>query len=292
MVNVYKLNEKGSARDIIQESARDYLTAKITLPLGNPALKKVHTNQFLFTELPEEFVLKNWGTIAEALNSSYTRNAGYVANRWYIEGVNISVEVGGKAEMTLDLNAFASSTSEYSEDLKSVQKAYTDATKKTSNTTNKNKSNATTKNNTKLFSSKAGKNVGSNLSDAVKKITKDCNTEEQKAYCIYDWVDRYVNYKLYYDSRYTSSQVLTGHIANCYDTAFLIYNLCTKAKVRCEIYRGTYHFLDGNWAHLWNKIPYKNKMTFADTGRKSRNKIGQHGSGRYIVSGSLYKKNY
>lgn len=295
MVNVYKLNEKGSARDIIQESARDYLTAKITLPLGNPALKKVHTNQFLFTELPEEFVLKNWGTIAEALNSLYTRNAGYVANRWYIEGTNISVEVGGKAEMTLDLNAFASSTSEYSEDLKSVQKAYTDATQKTSNTTNKNKSNATTKNNTKLFSSKAGKNVGSNLADAVKKITKDCNTEEQKAYCIYDWVDRYVSYKFYSGYRYSSSQVLTGHIANCYDTAFLIYNLCTKAKVRCEIYNGYYHFLRGTYGHLWNKLPYKGKMTFADTGRDNRNPIGSHGgSGRYIVSGGKtpYRKNY
>ena len=107
-------------------------------------------------------------------------------------------------------------------------------------------------------------------------------------------MDKYVTYQLYYNSRYSSSSVLTGHRANCYDTAFLIYNLCTKAKVRCEIYNGTYHFLDGNWPHLWNKLPYKGKMTFADTGRSGRNPIGNHGSGRYIVSGGSrpYRKNY
>jgi len=293
--------EKATAKKLITDAARDYLTAKITLPLGNPALKHVHTNQFLFTALPKDFPLKHWETIANSLNSGDTRFANYQVNRWYVEGTQIDVDVSGKAEMQIDLNAFASSTSKYSESRRSYEKAYTDAFNKNANnnTTNKNSSNkktsnATKKNNTALFSSKAGRNVGGDLTTALKKIIKDCNTEEQKAYCIYDWVDRYVTYKFYWDSRYSSSQVLTGHIANCWDTAFLIYNLCTKAKVRCEVYNGYYHFLDGTYGHLWNKIPYKGKMTFADTGRSGRNPIGNHGSGRYIVSGggSPYRKNY
>lgn len=294
--------EKAKAKELTTNSARDYLTAKITLPLGNPNLKLLHTNQFLFTALPKEFVLKNWETIANALNSGDTRYADYQVNRWYVEAVTIDVDARGKAEMNVDVNAFASSTSKYSEDRRNYNKAYIDALNSnkssTSNTSSsaKKKSNATKKNNTKLFASKAGRNVSSNIATAAKQITKDCNTEEQRAYCIYDWVDRYVSFEMYYNSKYSSSQVLSGKRANCWDTSHLIYNLCSacKPKVRCEIYNGYYHFLDGTYGHLWNKIPYKGKMTFADTGREGRNPIGNHGNGRYIVSGgnSPYRKNY
>lgn len=291
----YDLIAKSEAVKKISEHMRDYLQLTLTIPLGNPALKQVHTNQWLFTDLPAEFDLANWTVIADALNSATNRYEGYIANRWYIEGVDISVDAGGKAEMKLTLNAFASTKSSYTEMARSMQTAYTD--EKNKNNTNSNSSNnssAVQQNNTSYFSSKAGKNVGGDLNTALNKIIEGCNTEEQKAYCIYDWVDRYVSYSYYYGNRYSSSQVLTGHRANCYDTAFLIYNLCTKAKVRCEIYNGYYHFLDGTYAHLWNKLPYKNKMTFADTGRSGRNPIGNHGSGRYIVSGgnSPYRKNY
>ena len=293
-----KLINKSEALKKIHEHNRDYLSVDVTIPLGNKALKKVHTNQWLFTKLPKEFDLANWTILAKVLNSNTNRYEKYVKNRWYIEGVETNVEAGGKAEMKLKVNAFASSYNSYTETARSVQQAFTDATQKTTTTTNntKKKTNATNNNNTKLFPTKAGKNVGSDLSKAVAKITEGCNTEEQRAYCIYDWVDKYVSYKLYWGYKYSSNQVLTGHIANCYDTAFLIYNLCTKCKpkVRCEIYNGRYHFVDGTWDHLWNKLPYKNKMTFADTGRSGRNPIGNHGSGRYIVSGggSPYRKNY
>ena len=298
--------EKAKAREIISEAAHSLLTSKITLPLGNPELKKVHTNQFLWTELPDKFVLENWETIASAYQSKETRyqgseNSGYTVNRWYIESVDITVEAAGKAEMSLGLNAFPSSLTEWTNGYREMTKAYQDTFNKQNNTSNtgsgKNTSNSTTKNNTKLFKSKAGANVSTDIAKAAAQITKDCNTEEQRAYAIYYWVDDHVKYQFYSGYRYSSSQVLSGKKANCYDTAFLIYNLCTKCnpKVRCEIYNGNFHFLDGTYGHLWNKIPYKGKMTFADTGRDNKNPIGSlGGSGRYIVSGggSPWKKNY
>jgi hypothetical protein len=300
--------EKVKARDILSESAHNFLTSKITLPLGNPDLKKVHTNQFLWTELPDEFLLENWETLAEAYQGRETRyqgsnESGYTVNRWYIESVDINVDASGKAEMQLGLNAFPSSNKEYTDGYQAMVKAYNDTfNKQTTNSSNggtssgKKTTNATKKTNTAYFKSKAGKNVSSDVKKAAAQITKDCNTEEQRAYCIYYWVDDYVTYEKYWNSKYTSSQVLKGHKANCYDTAFLIYNLCSacKPKVRCEIYNGTYHFLDETIGHVWNKIPYKGKMTFADTGRTPKNPIGNHGSGRYIDSGggSPWKKNY
>ena len=73
---------KAKAKEQMVDSVRDLYNVKITLPLGNPNLKLVHTNQMLFTELPEDvFELANFDVIAKALNSSYSRYSGYVLNR-------------------------------------------------------------------------------------------------------------------------------------------------------------------------------------------------------------------
>ena len=102
--------EETKAREEIIKSIRDLCTVKLTLPLGNPNLKLVHTNQFLFTELPNEvFELANMEILAEAMSTnSYTRYSGYSVNRWYIEGVTIRNSADGEATMELTLNPFAS----------------------------------------------------------------------------------------------------------------------------------------------------------------------------------------
>lgn len=306
MVNILEKNE---AMKLIQKSAREYLKLKVKIPLGNPALKKVHTNQFCFLDMPAVFQLDNWETIAQIFQSITTRFNGYTLGRWYIEAVTTDVDANGKMEMELTLNAFPSATDSFTSSYRKFQDTYNNAVNKSSNNSsssnnNSNSSNSSSSNNNNTtvksnnyFPSKAGKNVSSNISTAAKQITEGCNTEEQRAYCIYDWVDRYVVYRYYSGYLHPSSWVLTNKLANCWDTAFLIYNLCTacKPKVRCEIYNGNYHFLDYSGGHLWNKLPYKGKMVFADTGRSNRNPIGSHGgSGRYIISGgsSPYRKNY
>ena len=127
MVNLDLNNERAEATKKIVESVRDLYSLKITLPLGNPNLKLVHTNQFLFTELPTEvFELANMATISQALNSTYSRYSGYEVNRWYIEGCTITNN-GKDAKMELDLNPFASNLINYKEDKNSFLQAYNDA---------------------------------------------------------------------------------------------------------------------------------------------------------------------
>ena len=111
------------ALDKIFEHNRDYLKLDITIPLGNKALKQVHTNQWLFTNLPKDFDLANWTILAKALNSSANRYEGYVKNRWYIESNDITVNANGKAEMKLGLNAFASTHSTYAQQFRDLSKA-------------------------------------------------------------------------------------------------------------------------------------------------------------------------
>ena len=108
------INEKAKAREAMVESLRDLLSMKVTLPLGNPALKQVHTNQFCWIELPPEFQLANFKEIAKAMDNTEVRYSakGYDRNRWYIEGVTITCD-GDTFDMQLDLNPFASSLTKY-----------------------------------------------------------------------------------------------------------------------------------------------------------------------------------
>jgi len=135
-------------------------------------------------------------------------------------------------------------------------------------------------------------NVPADVSQAAQTMVGNLTDSTAKAAAIYNWVDQNVKYEFYTNSKYSSSQVLTGKRANCYDTAYLIYNLCTAVGVKCEVHNGQYHFLDGTIGHLWNKIEQNGQMVFADTGRNAQNPINNHGSGRYIVSDSCVAKNY
>ena len=135
-------------------------------------------------------------------------------------------------------------------------------------------------------------NVPADVSQAAQMMIGNLTDSTAKAAAIYNWVDENVVYEKYWNSRYSSTTVLQNKRANCVDTAHLIYDLCTAVGVKCEIWGGTYHFLDENIGHVWNKIEQNGQMVFADTGRTLKNPIGQHGSGRYIISQSLQQKNY
>ena len=134
--------------------------------------------------------------------------------------------------------------------------------------------------------------VPADVAQAAQMMIGNLTNPTAKGAAIYNWVDQNVRYELYTNSKYSSSQVLQYKRANCYDTAYLIYNLCTAVGVKCEVHNGTYHFLDANWGHLWNKIEQNGQMVFADTGRESQNPIGHHGQGRYIISDTCVAKNY
>lgn len=219
-----KLLEKSEALKKIHEHNRDYLSLTLTIPLGNKALKNVHTNQWLFTNLPKEFDLANWTILAEALNSNTNRFEKYIKNRWYIEGVDINVNADGKSEMKLTLNAFSSSLNSYSEMARDMQKAYTDATTKntTTTTSNKNKSKAVSTGDNKAIKNgwwgewvtKMVKSWVGNETD----VLKNCKTVHEK----FRWQTRWTRY---YDMKYTGGSTKNlekqwyRHKFNCGDGA-------------------------------------------------------------------------
>jgi len=139
MVNMNASIEKNKALEPMIESIRDLYTLKLTLPLGNPNLKLVHTNQFLFTELPTDvFELANFDAIANALNSTYNRMVQYVLNKWYIEALTITND-GTSGKMEFTLNPFATTNLKYRENRTGYVKAYIETL--TQNKTSNNNAN-------------------------------------------------------------------------------------------------------------------------------------------------------
>ena len=270
-----KLIAQSEALKKIHEHNRDFLSLKITIPLGNKALKNVHTNQWLFTDLPREFDLANWTVIADALNANTNRYEGYVQNRWYIEGVDVNVDVKGKAEMTLTLNAFASSYQSYTEASREMQNAYSDAVKRLNQNNNnstsasKKKTNAVTTqsvlNKTNIKKYKIPKAVYSK----AEQICKGKRTDYDKAYAIYKWMDAHIGSEFYYDHKYSEAQVLSRGKGNCVDNSRLYRAFCLSVGLKCNFVKNTCTCCaNGKQVnHQYNKVYINGKGKIVDCGR-------------------------
>ena len=81
---------KALANDEMFKSIRDLLTVKVTLPLGNPNYKLIHTNSFIWLDLSGYVDLENFHILAKAMQSTFSRNTSYEEGRWYVEAVTIN----------------------------------------------------------------------------------------------------------------------------------------------------------------------------------------------------------
>ena len=266
--------EKQEALKVMTESVRDLLSFSMKIPGGNPIFKNLHTNSFLWTELPERMMLHNFKLTAEAMTGAYTRYAGYELNRWYIEGLTINHDNSG-LWFDITLNPFASAYSTYTNILKTAQEAYVRATTKTGSDGG-------------VF---AG-DISADVQEAANQIIGGATDPDTKAKLIFDWFDQNINYpaNLYYNSKYTPSQVLSGKVANCWDSAHTLYDLWSAVGVKCNIQNGQANI--GSWSggHTWNQVEYQGRMVCCDAGTGT--------TGRWIdckhiwESASILKKNY
>lgn len=214
-----KEKEKASAKSEITKTVRDLLTFNITVPLGNPNFKLIHTNSFISTKLPSDFILENFSTIGTSLMSKETRNTTYVNNRWYVESITITND-GSSAKMDLGLNPFASSILEYKDEYKGFIKAFNDAVKQ---------ANSSTTSTTSSTKSSSKKSTGSKtLDNVVDKAIKGKSKPLDKAKVIDKAFKNHVLYSFYYDADKTKGKKTNFESAwkngklNCADGANIL----------------------------------------------------------------------
>ena len=261
---------KNKALEKIVEHNRDYLKLDVTIPLGNPALKQVHTNQWLWTNLPKEFDLANWTIIAKALNAATNRHESYVKNRWYIESCDINVDVNGKAEMKLGLNAFASSYKSFTDGMRSMQKAYNDAVNKQDTNTGK-KSSASKSTTNAVATGELIKqdwvkryNISGKIVDKVKSICKQGATDYNNVRAIFKWMDDNLPYEGYGNTRYGAVGIMEHGKGNCCDHAHLFCAMCRCLGVKCNYIHNP---CCGDNGHVYNIVYLNGKGIIVDTGR-------------------------
>jgi hypothetical protein len=252
--------EKKAAKKEITKSIRDLLNFKITVPLGNPNYKLLHTNQFITTQLPSDFVLENFGIIGQKLASEATRSTTYVTNRWYVEAITITNN-GKDAKMELELNPFASPRTQYKDNYTSFSKAYQDAQQKQT-TTSPISTNKTNKTN------KTG-GEGKTIDNLVAKIIKGKKSDLAKAKAIHQWLINNVRYKYYECTRYNTAEKCyknRSHL-NCADTSRLTRAMMSSAGLNASVVHGPHHF----WTVI--KIGGKEYASDATSRQRKWNKV-------------------
>ena len=273
--------KKAEALNKIVEHNRDYLKVDLTLPLGDKCLKKVHTNQWLFTDLPKQFDLTNWTILAQALNANTNRYEGYVENRWYIESNDISVDVAsGKAEMKLGLNAFASSYATYADAYKSFERAYNqDSSSSSSTSTGSGNKTSASKNTTNAVSNKTSVinqdwvkkySIPSIIVNKIKEVCKVGNTDEQNVKAWHKWMDNHIGYFYYTNHQHDYDWQMRNGGGNCVDNSRMFRAGCLALGVKCNFMHGFSCCAGGECAnHQWNKVYLNGKGIEVDNGRSN-----------------------
>lgn len=286
-------NEKAKATDEIINSVRDLYTLKLKIPLGSTNLKLLHTNQFLFTELPTDvFELANMEIISKALTNKYSRYAGYQLNRWYIENVTITCDKSN-FYMELSLNPFPTSFVKYKDDMRSVEKAYRDAfTKNTTNTpkTNVKKTVKSTTNEIKLYNVKGFKKsdqeyIKKVVTEALKKANNPKNKAKQ-AKAIHEYYKSKHLYHEYYDmpkmcsGGFESCWKKSNH--NCGDGAATLRAMLKCIGLEPDIYLGH--------GHYWIKVKIDGTYYFCDQsggeGQHNWRTFGKKGNNNNVWKGT------
>ena len=268
--------ELSDARKKIIEGFRDMLTVKVTIPLGDPKLKEVHTNSFIWIPLLDYMDLANYEDIMryvmKYLGESARENMTYIRDRWYVEAVNTTNDASGKFQMELTLNPIASSNDTYRKNRTDWQKAFSDnfivddkhkvdivGVTGTASTTTTTKVASTTTN----TSLKGGQ--GTTIDNLVKNIVGMETDPLKKAKLIDKWLNQNVSYLRYCCGKYgTNAEKAYNNRThlNCGDTAMLTTAMMRSAGLTADVV----------WApgHFWTRIKINGKEYFSDQTSKYR----------------------
>ena len=268
--------EISDARKKIIEAFRDMLTVKVTIPLGDPKLKEVHTNSFIWLPLLDYMDLANYEDIMRYvmpyLGESSRENMNYIRDRWYVEAINTTNDSSGKFQMELTLNPIASSNDTYRKNRTDWQKAFSDnfivddkhkvdivgVTGTTSTTTTTVKSTGT---NPTL---KGGE--GTFIDNLVKEIVGMETDQLKKAKLIHEHIRSKQHYSSYSCSKYTTAEACYKNIThlNCADMSRLTRAMMASAGLTCYVVHN-----NSGVGHFWVVIEIGGKKYASDNASSS-----------------------
>ncbi|KZX14929.1 pseudomurein-binding repeat protein [Methanobrevibacter cuticularis] len=105
-------------------------------------------------------------------------------------------------------------------------------------------------------------------------LTKNSQTELQKATAIYNWVQKNIKYSFYYNTRNGAAKTLSSKSGNCVDQSHLLIALFRASGLAARYVNGQATFTSsGTIGHTWAEVYVNGKWVIADT-TSSYNKLG------------------
>ena len=272
----YINKEKKEALEAMTDQIRDLLSVSIKFPVGNLAFKHLHTNMFLWTELPDNLLnkmkLSNFAKIGNAMRGSYTRYSGYSLDRWYVEEVTITND-SSKFEFDVKVNPFPSSLSSYSKAVRDAINTYSQATNVNNSSNSALNSNSTNNvavpkrtdgatdcsTSMKIACNTSWAPIGEQVNKveskrAMGKIGREGTNYEKfvrgltpkQAYKKLASRINYSNYEGYYDNRHNcADETFLKRNHNCGDAARLLKACMDVLDQPCVIYCVPGHYMNG-----------------------------------------------
>lgn len=125
-----------------------------------------------------------------------------------------------------------------------------------------------------LASTKNCQVTNSAIKSLVASITKNCNTNKEKATAIYNWMSKNIDYSFYYNSKKGATGTLSSKSGNCVDQAHLSVALYRAAGLAARYVHGECTFSSGSvYGHVWVQVLIDDTWTVSDT-TSSRNSLG------------------
>lgn len=286
----YDNYNKNKVFDELSKSVRDLLSVKVTIPLGDPNLKYLHTNMMVGLKLSNIFSLKNFDIITNEMKSRYSRGVLYRKDIWYVESVTINND-GKKFTADIVLNPFPSSIKSYADDYEGFIEAFYNAQNQQQNGETSGSGGSV-----KSASGSCPGGQGDTIDNLVRSICGNLSDPLEKCKAIHEWLRGNVIYQWYECSRYGKDPVKCynnrSHL-NCADTATLTCSMMLSAGLNAYVVQRTY-----NGGHFWTIIEIGgNKYASDQTGRESASMRGSDfntvwsNSGRRNTNPFDYNKN-
>ncbi|WP_405306384.1 transglutaminase domain-containing protein [Methanobrevibacter sp.] len=109
----------------------------------------------------------------------------------------------------------------------------------------------------------------------VKKLTKDCKNDKEKATVIFNYVRDTISYSFYYNTRFGAVGTLNSGTGNCVDHAHALVAMFRAAGLPARYVHGTCTFSSGGvYGHVWSQVLIGDTWVVADA-VSTRNSFGK-----------------
>ncbi|KZX11522.1 transglutaminase-like domain-containing protein [Methanobrevibacter curvatus] len=142
--------------------------------------------------------------------------------------------------------------------------------------------------NTYLKATKNCQSTNRIIKELSKSITKKCKTTIAKATAIYKWVQKNIDYVLYYNTKFGAVKTKTKGYGNCVDQAHISASLYRAAGIAARYVHGKCKFTSGvTYGHVWVQVLIGDTWVVSDTTslRNSLGNVKNWDMNKYLLKG-------